>query len=272
MLWQRVLTALVLLPLVVAGVWYLPTAYLAVIFAVFVLLGVRELALMTGFGGAWAVAPLLLAGIAQWLLWSRLSAELTGILLGLDALLWLVLAALLFSRRRALPAVTGRRPATLLLGVLLLSLAWLAVVWLHATPQGPLLLLSLLVLVWLADSAAYFAGRAWGRRKLAPMISPGKTLAGLGGALVAAAVFGSALGRYDWYPGLDTLTVALLYVAVAVISVAGDLAESAIKRQAGVKDSGQLLPGHGGVLDRIDSLIAAAPVFAALLWLLGGQG
>lgn len=270
MLWQRVLTALVLLPLVVAGVWYLPTAYLAAIFAVFVLLGVRELAQMTGYGGAPALALAVLSGLLQWLLWRALPAEATPLLLLFDALLWLGLAALLFGRRRPLPRLTGRRPATLLLGLCCLLLAWLAVVWLHQREQGAVLLLSLLVLVWLADSAAYFTGRAFGKRKLAPMISPGKTLAGLGGALAAAAVFGAALGRYGWFPGHGAASVALLYVAVAFISVAGDLAESAVKRQAGVKDSGQLLPGHGGVLDRIDSLIAAAPLFAVLLWWLEG--
>jgi len=268
MLWQRVLTALVLVPLVVAGVWYLPTAWLAPLLAVLVLLGVRELALMTGFAGWPAPALMLLLAVLQSLLWSRLYAELMpGLLLG-DALLWLGLALLLFSRRRPLALVREPRPATLLLGLACLLLAWLAVVWLHARDNGPALLLSLLVLVWLADSAAYFAGRAWGRRKLAPMISPGKTLAGLAGALAAAALFGAGLGWLGLIPGQGVAVTAALYLLVAVVSVAGDLAESAVKRQSGVKDSGQLLPGHGGVLDRIDSLIAAAPVFAALLWLL----
>jgi phosphatidate cytidylyltransferase len=266
MLWQRVLTALVLLPLVVGGVWYLPTLYLAPILAVFVLLGVRELALMTGFGG-WPVPVLmLLFALAQSLLWSRLHAELSGQLLFADALLWIGLSVLLFTRRKPLALVQESRPGMLLLGLACLLLAWLAVVWLHARDNGPALLLSVLVLVWLADSAAYFTGRAWGKRKLAPMISPGKTLAGLGGALVAAALLGAMLGQAGLLPGQGIVAMALVYLMIAIVSVAGDLAESAVKRQAGVKDSGQLLPGHGGVLDRIDSLIAAAPMFAALVW------
>lgn len=269
MLWQRVLTALVLVPLVVAGIWYLPTLYLAPIFGAFVLLGVRELALMTGFAGWPAPVLMVLTGVLLSSIWTRLFADLTAWLLVADAVLWLVLTVLLFSRRKPLALVREPRPGALLLGLACLMLTWVAVMWLHARPGGPVLLLSLLVLVWLADSAAYFAGRAWGRRKLAPMISPGKTLAGLGGALVAAALLGAGLGRVHLIPGVGMAATGALFVLVAVVSVAGDLAESAVKRQAGVKDSGQLLPGHGGVLDRIDSLIAAAPVFAVLLWLLG---
>jgi phosphatidate cytidylyltransferase len=271
MLWQRVLTALVLLPLVIGGVWYLPTAYLAPILALFVLLGVRELALMTGFAGWPAAVLMLLMAVLQSLLWSRLHAELMPQLLTADAVLWLGLSLLLFTRRKPLVLVREQRPGVLALGLACLLLAWLAVVWLHAQPNGHGLLLSLLVLVWLADSAAYFAGRAFGKRKLAPMISPGKTLAGLAGALLAAVLLGAGLSQADLIAGQGMLAMALLYLVVALVSVAGDLAESAVKRQAGVKDSGQLLPGHGGVLDRIDSLIAAAPVFAALLWLLEGR-
>jgi phosphatidate cytidylyltransferase len=231
-----------------------------------VLLGVRELALMTGFSGWPAPVLMLLGGVLQSLLWARLNTTLTGQLLLADTVLWLGLSALLFSRRKPLALLRQRRPGMLLLGLACLLLAWLAVTWLHARANGPALLLSLLLLVWLADSAAYFAGRAWGRRKLAPMISPGKTLAGLAGALVAAGLLGAGVGSAGLLPGQSMPAMVLIYVVIAVVSVAGDLAESAVKRQAGVKDSGQLLPGHGGVLDRIDSLIAAAPVFAALVW------
>jgi phosphatidate cytidylyltransferase len=128
---------------------------------------------------------------------------------------------------------------------------------------GPLEVLLVLLLVWIADTAAYFVGRAWGRRKLAPAISPGKTWEGaIGGAvgvLVYAIILGTFIEGLSWVPYL--LAAALL----AVLSIVGDLFESAAKRQAAVKDSGTLLPGHGGVLDRIDSATAALPA-AALLW------
>jgi phosphatidate cytidylyltransferase len=145
------------------------------------------------------------------------------------------------------------------------------------TDGGFVYLLSVLVVVWLADIAAYFAGRRWGRRKLAPAISPGKTWAGVGGAVaavLAVALLVAALAPQ--LPAFSTLllqrlplTVALaLLVALVALSIAGDLFESLLKRQVGAKDSGRLLPGHGGVLDRIDALIAVLPAAGLLdLWL-----
>ena len=129
--------------------------------------------------------------------------------------------------------------------------------------MDPREVLLILLLVWIADTAAYFVGRAWGRHKLAPQISPGKTwegaIGGAAGVLVYAIILGTFIERLFWVPYL--LATALL----AVLSIVGDLFESAAKRQAAVKDSGTLLPGHGGVLDRIDSATAALPA-AALLW------
>jgi phosphatidate cytidylyltransferase len=127
----------------------------------------------------------------------------------------------------------------------------------------PLEVLLILVLVWIADSAAYFAGRAWGRHKLAPAISPGKTWEGVGGALIGTALYAIIIAffteRGAW-PGLAATALLL-----GMVSIVGDLFESAVKRQAGAKDSGTLLPGHGGVLDRIDSATATLPL-AALIW------
>jgi phosphatidate cytidylyltransferase len=113
-----------------------------------------------------------------------------------------------------------------------------------------------LLIVWLADSGAYFAGRAWGVRKLAPNVSPGKTWAGFWGGLLACAILGAAAALFAGQP---VLLLVSLTVAVGMYSVVGDLLESLCKRFAGLKDSGTLIPGHGGVLDRFDSLLAAAP-------------
>ena len=144
-------------------------------------------------------------------------------------------------------------------GFLVLVPAALALVVLR-----PRNVIEVLLLVWIADTAAYFVGRAWGRRKLAPSISPGKTWEGAWGGIAAAiayAMIGGTflLGTADW------LSLFLVGVALAVISIVGDLFESAAKRQAGVKDSGALLPGHGGILDRVDSAAAVLPVAALLL-------
>jgi phosphatidate cytidylyltransferase len=125
-----------------------------------------------------------------------------------------------------------------------------------------------LILIWVADSGAYFVGRQWGKNKLAPRVSPGKTIEGLLGALAGGLIWGYA-GMVWFEPKSGWLFVALCFVTV-LFSVLGDLVESLFKRNAGVKDSGQLLPGHGGVLDRLDSLTSAAPVFVLGLMLLEG--
>lgn len=137
------------------------------------------------------------------------------------------------------------------------------------TALEPARLLAVLVLVWIADSAAYFVGRAWGRRKLAPSISPGKTWEGAAGGVAAALAYAiickRVFGDAAWAPYLAAA------VLLAAASIVGDLFESAAKRRAGVKDSGALLPGHGGILDRIDSATAVLPLAAGLLALMKGQ-
>jgi len=152
-------------------------------------------------------------------------------------------------------------------GWILLVPMWLALVRLQAEPGR---LLAVMGIIWIADIAAYFAGRAWGTHKLAPAISPGKTWEGVAGAVVAVAVYYVVLGNVAWdWTGLQGAGGAALFAGVLLMSVVGDLFESWIKRQAGMKDSGTLLPGHGGILDRIDSMTSSLPLAALVLPCLG---
>ena len=154
-------------------------------------------------------------------------------------------------------------------GILLLAASTSAIFGLWH--QSPWWLMYLFGLVWGADSGAYFAGRAFGKHKLAPNVSPAKTLEGLAGGVLLTGVYALLVGTLALdLSVLGLLGFLLLSVLTVAASVQGDLLESMLKRRAGVKDSGTLLPGHGGVLDRIDSLLAAAPVFALGYWWLGG--
>jgi phosphatidate cytidylyltransferase len=152
----------------------------------------------------------------------------------------------------------GHRAALIVSGLVVIVPAAVALALLP-----PAEVLAVLVLVWIADSAAYFVGRAWGRRKLAPSISPGKSWEGALGGVVAAVAYAIICGTFLWGNAWPAYLVAA--VVLAAISIVGDLFESAAKRQAGVKDSGTLLPGHGGILDRIDSATAVLPIAALLL-------
>ena len=155
--------------------------------------------------------------------------------------------------------------AGLLAGVVVLFPTWLALVQLRVA--GPGVLLALLAVVWMADVAAYFSGKAFGRHKLAPSISPGKTWEGAIGAGVGVALYGLAVRAGVAYEPVAVHFWILGLLTVTAISIVGDLFESMLKRQAGIKDSSNVLPGHGGVLDRIDSLTSTLPV-VTLLWLL----
>ncbi|MNH04774.1 Phosphatidate cytidylyltransferase [compost metagenome] len=154
----------------------------------------------------------------------------------------------------------------LLIGLLVLLPAWQGLVLLKHWPLGNWLILSVMVLVWAADIGAYFSGRAFGKRKLAPQVSPGKSWEGVYGGLAVSLLITLGVGiSRDW--GFGQILLGLLGAALLVMSsVVGDLTESMFKRRSGIKDSSNLLPGHGGVLDRIDSLTAAIPIFAVLLW------
>lgn len=271
MLGQRIITAFVLLLLVLAAIFWLPTPLLALLLAVIVLIGANEWVVLAGLKGAFEkvafIGGVAVALYGAYLLVQSAAAAFWFFLAA--TVWWLVVTLWIVRYRPEKDAVAGKLVKSVM-GLLVLVPAWAALVVLHRQgANGPLLMLFTMSLTWVADSGAYFAGRRWGRVKLAPAISPGKTREGVYGALAGIALWAAL---FSWYQPevAGTLELVLFCLLVCVVSVVGDLFESLLKRQAGVKDSGSLLPGHGGVLDRIDSLTAVAPVFLFGLMLLGG--
>jgi len=194
------------------------------------------------------------------------AAPLVPVLLGISAAFWILVVPFWFRYKWTL---AGNDFFGYLMGALVILPTWAAMVALHAVSVW--LLLAVMALVWVADIAAYFAGRAFGRHKLAPAISPGKTWEGVAGAVVGVLVYGGIVLGFSPLAGkvaLATPLLALLLVLLTAVSIMGDLFESLLKRQAGIKDSSGLLPGHGGVLDRIDALTSTLPLAALILHLL----
>jgi len=265
MLKLRIITALILLPAVLAGIFLLETHWFGFAWALALNVAAWEwLALSRINAKLWQLLGLVIVNVMLWLAWQYQSHGLFAETVLLTAsVVWLAvimnlrgdpvvrLQAWSQARFRLLGVATG---------MIVIVPTWFALVLLHQ--QTPWLVLNVFCLVWIADIGAYFSGRRWGKRKLAPKISPGKSWEGVFGALFATLLY--ALVVSQWFAsGIDqqVLFVVVCLVTVAV-SVYGDLLESVFKRVTGVKDSGQILPGHGGMMDRLDSITAAAPVFA----------
>ncbi|WP_246221719.1 phosphatidate cytidylyltransferase [Marichromatium bheemlicum] len=264
---QRTLTALALVPLVIGAVLWLPTPLFALVLAGVIGIGAWEWATLAGVADQRlrALYPLLVGG-AMMLLWSSP-----------QGLLWLTIASALWwlwqtwrlLRMRQIESGVGVDLRLLVVGLLVLIAPWAALTTLHDASGGPALVLFLLFVIWSADTGAYFVGRRWGRTKLAPVLSPGKTRAGVYGGVLGAVLCALVFAWLQGLAPLHGLLLLLVSAVTALISVTGDLYESLLKRRCGVKDSGQLLPGHGGMLDRIDSLTAAAPLFLLGTTLIG---
>lgn len=268
MLKERVLTALILLPLVLWCVFGGVAAAFPLLAAAVVLVAAWEWTALMRWPGlpARALYVALVAALL-WLLQGRgLDAGL-GPLVIAASMFWLL--ALLWVRRYPEGAADWDRSALLAVtGLLLLVPTWAGLVQLHL--QSPWWLIYVLLLVWGADTGAYFAGRAFGRSKLAPAVSPAKTREGLYGGLLLTLLIMLAVALSQSFSGLHAVLFGVVSLVTVLASVLGDLFESMIKRRAGIKDSGNIFPGHGGALDRIDSITAAAPVFLAGWWLTGG--
>lgn len=270
MLKARLLTALILAPLAFWGVLGLPNPFFSLVLAVIVLAGAWELGSLCGLRKTPVrfLPPLALVVILPVLYLQRDAHWIHWFIQAL-ALWWVVVLAVLLSGKLKLQVKTNPRPLLLVVGLVVLAGVWLAMVRLHGiATHGPQLMMFFLLLIWIADSAAYFSGKAFGKHKLAPHISPGKSIEGVVGALLGGVICGLALAYLQWL-NLSVPMSILLCTSTVLISVGGDLWESVLKRERGVKDSGNILPGHGGILDRVDSQIAAGPFFLAGLVLLG---
>lgn len=271
MLRTRIVTAVVAVGVVLVALFLLPPPIWGLVTLLAVAGAAHEWALLAGFRKRTSL--LFVAGtflIALSLLFAPSSQFARGwpdgivlIVCGGAAVFWLVVAPFWVIRRWR-----ARTPLlAALVGWLVLIGAWVALVELQA--RSPWLVLAAMAVVWIADTAAFFTGRAFGRSKLASQVSPGKTWEGVYGAVAAVVVYALALVPFAHAVGfslpIDALTIAAWIAFAAIvtaISVAGDLYESLLKRQAGVKDSGHLLPGHGGILDRLDAQLAALPLLA----------
>ena len=271
----RVLTALAMIPFAVAGILLLPTPWLVALSAALFLVGLWEWFKLAEIDDSLARTVLLLVNLLLMvaLAWgSRTQSGGTLVLFQIAVVVgvvWWLLACLWLKHYDfASDHDTHARAFKLGAGTLAVVPAWCAMALLHASqPNGHRWLLVALAIVWAGDTGAYFAGRSFGRHKLAPRVSPNKTWEGLVGGVVCALLAALACA---WYAGATPAQlpwVALVALVTVLASVVGDLFESLLKRHVGVKDSGDILPGHGGILDRIDAVLAALPVFAlGKLW------
>jgi phosphatidate cytidylyltransferase len=266
----RFLTAAVLAPLVILGVLRLPSTLFALGLAVVLLLGTWEWTRIIGVKRRrFRAAVVLLNGLLIALCWYFLAHLHFVYVAELGAIWWCF--ALLWLRRVtfAQSENSANSELKMVVGALLMVPAWCAAVLLHESENGARWTLFVFALIWCADIGAYFTGRKFGNKKLAPQISPGKTREGVYGALVVSGIFAFGCGIWAGKTIPDALLLVGLALLTVAFSVVGDLFESLMKRHANLKDSGTLLPGHGGVLDRIDSLLAALPAFVAGKFLLG---
>ena len=275
MLKQRLITAAVLIPLVVWVLLDLQSGIVTLLFTAVSVLAAWEWLSLTGLQNnglkiALVSLLILLGGLALFYLPIL-------VILSISLCVWLsaTLLVLFFANKPLSPALVHLFQSKLFvfISMLLILTGFVASAGLlHSHwPQGPALLLYVLVTVWLADSGGYFAGKRFGKHKLAVAISPNKTWEGVYGALALALIWATGFHFIVGNPLQELFIWLLLTAFVVLISIVGDLLESVFKRSFQVKDSGQLLPGHGGMLDRIDSLLAAIPIFTASLLILGAQ-
>ncbi|MGN6321273.1 MAG: phosphatidate cytidylyltransferase [Dyella sp.] len=274
MLRQRIITALLLAPLAILLILLLPTSVFAGLLAIAFLAAAWEWTRLAGMRSriarGVALGVVMIAFVALWSL--RDLAWLWPALIVAGVAWWVLVCVWLRHFAFAAAPTTENRNLKLLAGAFVVLPAWVAGISIHGSPShGHIWAFLAMLLVWAADTGAYFAGSYFGKgkRKLAPQISPGKTWVGVYGAFATSALVAAVAG---WLLGVrDLRLLGLIVVTILTVasSIVGDLLESLMKRHANVKDSGALFPGHGGLLDRLDSVFAALPLFALGKLLLG---
>lgn len=270
----RIITALILAPIAIGGIFFLPPLGFALFTGAIIALGAWEWANMAGLERQPArVAYALAVAALLYLIWLSKVPAVPVLWL---AVVWWLACLWLVRRYPAGSDAWGTVPLRSLMGLFVLVPAW---VGLNHLRTGELqfgevvnnltVIVYIFFVVWVADIGAYFAGRAFGKAKLAPRVSPGKSWAGVWGGLVAVALLAVVASVLADASLTETLLLIIASLVTGFVSVLGDLLESMLKRFRGIKDSSQLLPGHGGIMDRVDSLTAAIPVFALMITLLG---
>jgi len=278
MLKQRILTAIILGPLILWSVIAFSHRAIAIELGIILTVAAWEWARLSGIqhqAGRVAYAIAILFGMSGLTLLMHKRIDLFLPLLVVVSAWWFIalLTIIAFNKRdnQQVKSMTVRQISiNLFSGLFILLGAFIAITGLHQNDQyGYEFILILLAIIWIADSAAYFSGKAFGKHKLAAHVSPGKTWEGVFGAVLAVLLTAFVISRFLHYPSANTFVFMLIALLTMSVSIVGDLLESLFKRRAGVKDSSHLLPGHGGILDRIDSLVAAAPIFLLGLMVAG---
>ena len=278
MLKQRIITALILAPLMIGGIFFLPIEQFAYFIGFIVTVAAWEWADLSGYSSPIvriAYAAVVAASVFATGYFMHSNPELYSIILAAGATWWLIACGLVMQYPKKV-SIWQAKPVRAVLGFFVLVPMWVGFMTLKSQEYSSLIIVYVMLLIWGADTGAYFAGKTWGNAKLAPNVSPGKSWAGFWGGLATtgliAVVFSLCINK--WLGAMimdDFVLLAIITFITAIISVMGDLVESMMKRHRGIKDSSQLLPGHGGVLDRIDSMASAVPVFAFFMMLLGWQ-
>jgi len=261
---SRIITGVILAVAVLLGVLLLPNNAFALL-ALLVLVGIGgwEWARLVSFDGRQQILFVAILLATSLLLYLYSDQSTTFTIIGL--IWWFAVLVILATYEQGTLFYKQQKWVLRLAAFLVLIPAWLALINLHQ--YSPKVVVYLIFLVAIADSGAYFSGKAFGKNKLAPELSPGKTREGMFGGLIGATIWAILATQYFKLPASDWLYFILLSIGVAAFSVVGDLFESLIKRESGQKDSGNILPGHGGILDRVDGLLAALPVFAmGIFW------